>query len=404
VFCFSEHMRLAVAVSLLLLSSAPAFAQTPGEAHAPVTWGPGEAAGTDPLWDLHYKQARTKLATGEFADAAAEFAELAKTARTGPERALAVEQGALAQDWATRNLAFVNRGDLGESNLSAKAVDRRTSDEIVSLYTNAVFFGIFTGAWFDVTAKTTGSTAGVVLPPLLAAGGAAGIVAAIDSGRGLKYGAAQSIVSGMYLGLEEGAVWLLWYATQPRVNLSGEAAVSVLWGTTTAGAVAGGIVGNVVATTPGRASWVGSTALWSAVVLGLGAGTFASTADGGRAALLIGAIGLNAGAVGGLITAADVSPSIARVRFLDLGGIVGFLVSGGLYAAAANKGGSGQAAAGITAVGTAAGLTTAFFATKGMHDDRPHGAPPDKPPAATIEPAILPAPGGGAIGVRGVLF
>jgi hypothetical protein len=136
----------------------------------------------------------------------------------------------------------------------------------------------------------------------------------------------------MYIGLEEGLVWTLW--NQARTFRSdeweGKTVANVIWLMSTAGAVAGGVVGTLQGTTPGRASFVGSTALWTGLVGGLVAGAISSEDDKqDDRALLASAIGLNVGALAGAFAAGPVSPSIARVRFLDLGGIGGGLVFGG---------------------------------------------------------------------------
>src|SRR4051812_22479442 len=110
---------------------------------------------TPPEWRMKYDDARSKLLTGEFADAAAKFDELEKTAVNRVDRAIAREQKTLASDWASRGLAFVSQKDLGESSATAKALDKRTTDELVSLYTNSVFYGLGSGIWLARLTKPT---------------------------------------------------------------------------------------------------------------------------------------------------------------------------------------------------------------------------------------------------------
>jgi hypothetical protein len=116
-------------------------------------------------------------------------------------------------------------------------------------------------------------------------------------------------------------------------------------------------------------------------------------------------IGLNAGAIGGLLAAGPVSPSIARVRFLDIGGIAGGLLAGGLYAAAADKNAQTQPAFAVTALGIAGGLGIAWYATQGMPADRLE----EKEKAAAsrtaldLQPTLAPVAGGATLGVAGLL-
>jgi hypothetical protein len=403
-------LTLAAVAGLLAQAAPPPLpppASPPGASPATTsTAAPAPAAaaetGAGEPFARSYRSARARLATGDFAEAAADFAEAARLATNPCDRSLAEEQRQLAADWAARNLAFVQRAALGEGGLSAKAVDVRTSDEIVSLYTSAIFYGLGTGAWIDVLTQGS-SAASLILPSLIAGGAAAGGVALMDSGRGLRYGVPQSIVSGMYLGLEEGVLWALWSSTSSN-EWSGPAMASVIWGATTVGAMAGGLVAQLGSTTPGRAAYVGSTGLWTGTVAGLLAEAVTpSTASSSAlsAPLAVGAVGVAAGAIAGIVTATGVSPSIAHVRFIDLGGLVGFIAAGGLYFAAANQNANAQAFSAIAAAGTIAGLGTAWYATRSMPRD--DGPTDDAPRAASIDwtPSVSPVPGGGTIGIAG---
>jgi hypothetical protein len=111
-------------------------------------------------------------------------------------------------------------------------------------------------------------------------------------------------------------------------------------------------------------------------------------------------VGLNVGAIGVVLAAGPVSPSIARVRFLDLGGIAGGLVGRGLYLAAGSNALNGQAFAWATAIGVGAGLGIAWAATSGVAPDRldDHES---KMAGVQFSPTLIPAKGGMMIGLQG---
>jgi hypothetical protein len=390
--------------SRIVVAAAFAWMLTPSISFAadPVPPVPPVWQSNDAAWFERYTFARERLLAGDFTQARELFAELARGAHSAADAALAGEMANLAGQWAQRDVAFVRRADLGESQLSAKAAGERTTDEIAVLYTNAVFYGLGSGVWFDVLSEPS-STAGGILPALGFAGAAAGAVALIDSSRPLKYGVPQSIVSGMYVGLEEGLAWTLWnQARSYRVEeWSGKGVASVIWGGATVGAIAGGVIGTVQGTTPGRASFVGSAALWTGLVSGLLAGAASQVEDTrDDHAMLASAIGVSAGAIAGAFAAGAVSPSIARVRFLDLGGIAGGLVVGGLYLAAADRNPSTAALMGTTAIGTAVGLGTAWFATQGMPADR---IADGETKATALATSIVPTTGGAMLSIGGNL-
>jgi hypothetical protein len=113
-------------------------------------------------------------------------------------------------------------------------------------------------------------------------------------------------------------------------------------------------------------------------------------------------VGLGLGTITGLATAGSVSPSIARVRFLDLGGLAGGLLSAGLYVALANEKSNGRAASGITALGAFGGLAATWAITSSMPDDRLRTEEPPET-VAKIRPMLMPMNGGGMMGVGGIL-
>jgi hypothetical protein len=144
--------------------------------------------------------------------------------------------------------------------------------------------------------------------------------------------------------------------------------MALILGLGTVGAVAGGVVGSAYGTTPGRASLMGSAAMWSGLVAGTFAGAITKRSD---TALLSSAIALNAGAVLGALAGAEVSPSIARVRFIDLGGLGGGLLLGGLYWAVQDRNASGQGLLTATSLGMTAGLAAGWLLTRDMETDLP---------------------------------
>lgn len=176
------------------------------------------------------------------------------------------------------------------------------------------------------------SAAGAILPALVLSGLGGAAVALADRQGAFRYGVPQAITTGM---LEQGVAWTIW--NQARASWleqwSDETVATLIWGATSAGAVAGGIIGANTRTTPGQASYVGSVGLWGGVVGGLLSAAF--TGDEERqddAGMLGGALGLNAGAALGLATVGSVSPSIARVDcWISAASRVEFWLEGSTY-------------------------------------------------------------------------
>jgi energy-converting hydrogenase Eha subunit A len=325
---------------------------------------------------------------------------LAQRAPSPFDSARALELGQLAFNWHQRGLALVDRKSLVGSDLEARSSDHRTADEIGVLYTTSVVYGIATGLWLDVQTEPKSVSTGV-LPPLLLAGAAVGGVALLDSGRGLRYGVAQSMASGLYIGLWQGIAWTTYLqaTTSHQNQLSTKQYATALWSSATLGAVVGGVVGTASSTTPGRASFVSSATLWPALVLGLGvAGMSADNQYRDDHAFLAASLGATGGVVAGILTAGTVSPTTARVRFLDLGGLGGTLVGGGLYLAAANNHSKFEPAAIMTALGASAGLAVAWVATSNMPRDE--GAVP-RTASFDVHPQLSPQHGGASLGFAG---
>lgn len=401
--------RVGSICAVLALLAVPSIARAQNDEPPPPvepTTSAGETSDllvpTPPEWQLKYDEARARFTIGEFSDAAARFEDLERTAVNRVDRAIAREQKTLAAEWAKRNLVFVNKNTLGESTASAKALDRRTTDELVSLYTNAVFYGIGTGVWL-ATITDPDSPAAAILPTIALTAASVGTVIALDSGRGFRYGVAQSIVSGLYIGLESGIAWTVWHNNRKgEKDLEAKEQGTIIWGLSTVGAVTGGVLGELLGTTPGRSSWVGSTALWSGLIFAFTTGALVKEDDFPPEVFAAAGVGLGLGTITGLATAGVASPSIARVRFLDLGGLAGGLLSAGLYIAVADEKANGRAASGITALGGAAGLAATWAITSGMADDRLRTEEPPET-VAKIHPMLMPINGGGMMGVGGIL-
>lgn len=363
-------MKASIAVVVVALCSSVARADE--DASPPIPAAAPVAVPVPPDakdWWERRRLARERMEAGDFAAAAEMFDALAKTAPDVVAATHARDDAALCRAWAARGLVLVPRKDLGESTVHARAANERTIDELAVLYTNAVFYGIGTGAYLAVLTEPKTSAAGI-LPALGLAGAAALGVYGLDYGTKLRYGVPQSMVTGMYIGLGQGIAWTVWNQSLRRRSEAWEAktVATMIWGGATLGLIGGGLIGTFNGTTPGRASFVGSTALWTAAIAGLVTSAVAPKNDSAdNTTWLAVALGLNAGTVVGALTAGRVSPTIARVRFLDLGGIGGALLAGGLYLA------SDSDADGVMQMAVAAGMITglsiAWFATTHMTKD-----------------------------------
>lgn len=390
-------------------ASFPAPAPPP-EASAPPAPSEAPAAPAeverDAAWEAAYARARAALALGQFPVAASAFADLARSARTPEKRALCAELHGLAQQWAQAGLRLLGprEGNVVVAPIGARPGER-TTDEISVLYLNSVVYGLGTGVWLAALTEPRGAASGI-LPALGLAGAAAAAVALVDHSSHLGYGVPASTVTGLYIGLEEGITWSIWnQARAPYFDeWQGKTVATVIWGSATAGAIAGTVVGAVAGTTPGRASYVGSTALWGGLLSGFFTAAVTGDDRGQRddAGLLGAALGTNIGTVAGVLSAGTLSPSVARVRFIDLGGIGGGLLAGGLYVSAANdvSRSNVQGLFGVTALGIAGGLALATVLTQSMSADR--GAPVGDPPTSlNLEPTLIPVRGGTLIGAAG---
>lgn len=356
----------------------------------------------EPEWNSAFDRAKALFLAGDFKLASERLEVLLERAPDAIARARVDELLRAAREWTRRDVTLVEQRELAGSDVLSRRSDRRTADEIGVLYLSAIGYGLGTGIWLDAQTEPN-DAAGAILPPLLFAGAAVGTVAVIDSGKGLRYGTAQSIATGMTLGFYQGFAWTTYYqaTASHRQQLGDKTYASLLWATTTGGAIAGGVIGTVNSTTPGRAAFVGSATLWPAVVFGLGAaGLSADDRYRDDHSLLASAIGATAGTVGGVLAAGAVSPTTARVRFLDLGAIGGGLAVGGLaLAIRAEDSKDGREILLATDLGIAAGLGLAWWLTDGMPQDQ--GAVKNETSQFKVTPTLLPQRGGLGLGAVG---
>lgn len=369
--------RIASALAALLALGATthAGAQTPEPASA----APGQASvapapdSAAVVWRAQYDTAtRDLLYSGQFDAARIEFDRLAGTAPTPDDAAAARALSRLAADLLARDLVWVKRTELGESEVSARSEDRRTSTEMAQLYVAAAAYGIGTGLWLAV--QTEPESVAAVTLPTLALGVAAPVgVYLLDDHSTLRYGTPTAILSGLTVGLTQGALWTTYYQAQARAEdeFTGRTMATLVWLPTTLGAVAGGVLGETFGTTPGRAELVAAGSTLAATFTGLL--TAALLPDDIQRpddyVALSAALASNAGAVGGWFLGRAWSPSIARVRYLQLGALGGGAGSALLFLTFAGKDSEPRAAAAVTAIGLGGGVALATVLTSGMAPD-----------------------------------
>lgn len=397
-----------LAASVAALPAPPARAQTPAPETpppvAPVSLpppapesSPSACAGFSPGgYPEVFGPARERFLAGDFPAALPGLACAVERAPSPTDRAVAQALLDAARDWTTRGLVFVAAAEVGDADLTAKAQDRRSTGEIAALYGVAISYGIGTGGYLAVLNEST-SRAGVFLPMLGLAAGSVGAVYLADHPKPLRYGTPTAIGAGLSLGLLEGTLWTGYYQAQATAldELSGKAMATLIWAPATAGAVIGGVLGEQVGTTPGRAALTAQAGSLSAAFTGL----VLSTAlwDDRKIddfALLGAALAANAGAVGGYFLGRETSPSQGRVGWLSVGALGGastvalldlaFLDDFRLFGA-------------TTAAGLAAGAGLAWVLTDGLPRDVRKG--PQE--GATADLMLLPQPGGGALALTG---
>jgi hypothetical protein len=349
-------------------------------------------------WAERYAHARRALLQEEWSEAERELDALAASAPSAEQRLLAVELASIAR--AKLDAAALPRASL------------RTSDELTTLYTTAIFFGIGTSAWLALQSEPD-NVAGALLPFAALAPLAAGVVALADNYRPLRRGIPHAIAAGMYLGFGEG----LWLTSVQRAYASTHADIdhwgaqrisTAVWLSATAGALGGAIIGAINRPTPGRVSFTASTAIWTGALAAFAAHAFEpDDKQRAQSTYLVGALAYNVGLLAGIVFGPVVAPSVKRVRYTDLGGLAGALLVGGGYALLVDAADS-RVGLGLAAVGGAAGLGIATWATRDMAPDRSHdslqpilgrrGAQ-----SAAPRPTLIPLRGGFMAGLSGEL-
>jgi hypothetical protein len=370
--------------------AAPVSAAAPAPVSAPAP--DAEAQRDAAAWRGALLAARDKLLDGEFQAAATALQSLMKAAPTPQDHAVAQALEQLAARWQQRGLMLVRRTDVGESDYKAKATDRRSTGELAALYLGAVGYGLGTGAYVAIQAEPE-SISGVTVPMLVFAAAVPVGVFLLDDNTRVRYGTPSAITNGLTLGLLEGALWTGWYQAQARRNdeVSGKTAATLVWLPTTIGGVAGGLLGEKQGTTPGRAEMIGAGGTFGAALTAL---FLSSALDAGQeqddAVLLGSAIMANVGAVAGYIGGRAWSPGVARVRYIQLGGLSGALLTSLLYLSVADENSEADSVGAITAVGMAAGLGVSTWLTNDMDPDLRR-----EQSQTSAQLLLTPTPGGG---------
>lgn len=363
-------------------------------------------------WAERYDRARNDMIEGRVREAEAEFQALAAQAKTPAQRTLALEMARLSA-------AYVARADATKKKAPRDAHPRdavRTTDELTLFYTSAFLYGAGTGAWFllqvqpDTAATATLPFAALTAAPVIA-------IATIDGYKKLPRGLPHAMSAGLYLGLGQG-IWLVGFQharsariedvdKDSQVRWKPESTASVLWAGATIGAGVGGLVGGYLPTTPGRVSFVASTTMWAGALTGLGVAALLPDDEFRRErAFLAGGAGYNLGLAGGILGSRAVSPTVVRVRLVDLLGIAGGFATAGLYLSLANDADT-RTTEGLAVLGAGGGLAAGWLLTAGMPKDTttttPPGAASRAPPPIQVQPMIGAVRGGATLGIGGTL-
>jgi len=390
---------IAACAALATSADARADESPPAAPAAPAVAVPAAPA----AWSARYDAARKLLLDGHYRSAESEFLDLAVDAPTDTDRRLAVEMARLASSWVSREV-------VAPSAEEPSGQRPRTRDEITLLYATSFIYGAGTGAWFLLQAQPdTAFTATLPFIGITAAPVAA--LAIIDGNHPLRHGMPHAIADGVYIGFGESLIVVAYqHARAHRVDVGSSdssrwrpnEASSVLWGGATLGGIVGGTIAAALPTTPGRATYTASATVWAGLLTGFTTGALLSETDSRTEhSFLAAGIGYNAGLLAGVVSADSVSPSVTRVRLIDLSGVGGGLAAGGTYLALSGRATDPRLSLGITALGAATGLVTGWVLTSGMAKDLPGEVAPAK--ALTFSPNVAPLPGGVAVGVGGTM-
>ena len=381
---------------------APPPAPIPTDAPPPAT---PPATDVEAQWKAVYERGKAALSAGAFPPAVTMLNDVANRASDPTLRAQARELGQLASYWAYnrfRLLPPMNALPPPVVNPALRLQDKRTTDELAILYTNSALWGTGFGVVVGF-ASNNADAATFFLPAIGMAALGAGAIALMDVKYGpLPYGVPQSITSGMYMGLEAGIYISGILLSENLVQRNAEKVYpGLVWGSATAGALLGGLIGATTPVTPGRASFTSTGAIWGGLVTSL---VTLGITDGKNeyetAPFIAGLIGATAGGFTTGFLSKSVSPSIARVRFIDLGGFAGGLVLGGLYASVSDNM-DGQAFSFLTSTGIVGGLALSAYLTKDMERDEPRRAYVRNASDWRMSPFMTPQQGGGTLGLAG---
>ncbi|MBK9265374.1 MAG: hypothetical protein IPM54_37015 [Polyangiaceae bacterium] len=379
----------------------PAEPPPPPAQEAPPAQPPAEPAADLAQWQKAYERGKAALASGSFPLASQILNDVAMRAPDPGLRAQARELSHLASYWAYNRLTLMPAQNTLPPRVDSTEPreDKRTIDELAILYGNSILWGTGFGVVVGF-ASDSGDASTFFLPAIGMSALGAGALALMDVKFGpLPYGVPQSITSGMYMGLEAGIYMAAILEAERIVDRDEEKILpGLIWGSATAGGLIGGLIGATVPVTPGRASFTSSGAIWGGVVTSFVTIGFMD-GDFNSAPFVTGLIGAAAGGVSTGLLAARVSPSIARVRFIDLGGVAGGLLFGGLYASIADRMDE-QVFSFLASSGVVAGLATAAWLTSGMDRDEPRRGALRKS-EFHMTPFMTPQPGGGTMGLAG---
>jgi hypothetical protein len=344
-----------------------------------------------------YERGKAALTAGAFPIASRMLNDVALRAPDPALRMQARELAQVASYWAANRLILTPM--VNTPPPTSRLEDKRSIDELAILYSNTLIWGTGFGVVIGLGSDNS-SAATYILPAIGMSAIGVGALAYMDVGRGpLRYGLPQSITSGMYMGIEAGVYTAFILTAENAVHNSEKVIPGIVWGSATAGALIGGLVGATVPITPGRASFTSSGAIWgglltSLVTVGATDGKFSSSP------FITGLIGATAGGVGTALLGDSISPSIARVRFIDVGAFAGGLVFGGFYASITDSV-DGRALSFLTSAGVVAGLATSYWLTNGMDRDEPRRGNLTQSATWRATPFMTPQPGGGTLGFAG---
>lgn len=282
--------------------------------------------------------------------------------------------------------------------------DRRSSGEMVFLYTTSALYGIGTGVWIDALAKVKNPGVAIIAPLALGAAMPIGAFFWDDRGGPFHRGVAASISTGLVLGAVEG---LAIAGTQWQHNRGDDkdwsfaTQTTVTWLGATVGGVGGWAFGEFVRPDPRSLGFIAGGATWG-TLSGMMIGIAASGSDWKDGASIAGTIGYNVGILGAGAVSLFYTPSWRSQQYTWLGYAGGAAVGSLVFLAYpfvdadAKTGFLGPALFGLAGAATVAALTS------NMKDsDQAKWKPPFDVailPPPRLDASLLGIHGGGPIG------